>query len=150
MKNMKKLSGLIAWICVLLAVMLFATACDEAKTGDEVTTENTTASTEAPTTAAPTTGGTDDPVTPPDDGKVTYKVTILADVGVSVEGILVQMCDDSGCKLPAATNADGVVEFRYAPSNYHVTLSNLPAGYTAEAEYYFFNNELKILLKKAN
>ena len=70
MKNMKRFSGLIALICVLLSIMLLATACGEAKPqDDEATTENTTASTEASTTEAPTTGGTDDPVTPPDDGE---------------------------------------------------------------------------------
>ena len=155
MKNMKKFSGLIALICVLLSIMLLATACGEAKSNDSATTENTAASTEAPatgapTTEAPTTGENEGP-SDPGDGKVTYKVTIIDEDGKPVEGVSVQMCDDAGCKLPSATNAEGVVEFRYAPSNYHVTLLGGPAGYVIDttAYYVFTDNQLKILLKKA-
>ncbi|MBO7170695.1 MAG: hypothetical protein J6W28_05910, partial [Clostridia bacterium] len=72
MKNMKKFSGLIALICVLLSVMLLVCACGKTQDDPKATTEDgTQASTQAPTietptTEEPTTGGNDDPVTPPE------------------------------------------------------------------------------------
>lgn len=147
MKAMKKISGILALVCLLLSVSLLFCACDSDKKDETATTAATEQPTNAPT-EAPTTGKEEQP-TQPSDGKVTYTVTVLDPDGKGVEGVLVQMCDDSGCKLPAATNAEGVITFKFKESNYHVTLSNLPAGLVAEAEYYFTNNELKIVLKKA-
>ena len=140
MKKMKKLSSVIALVCLLLAAMLLVCACDNAKDDSKDTEESqTVVSTEETPTVS----------TEPSDGKVTYTVTVVDPDGKGVEGVMVQMCDDSGCKLPSATNAEGVITFRYKESNYHVTLSNLPAGLVAEAEYYFTNNSLRIVLKKA-
>ena len=154
MKNMKKLSGLIAFVCVLLSVLLLACACTGEQAKEQETTETTgTNPVEKPTetpTETPTTENPDKP-NPPDDGKVTYTVTVLGEDGKKLEGVSVQMCDDAGCKLPTATNAEGVVTFRYAPSNYHVTILSAPEGYIvdSQAQYYFTDNALKILLKKA-
>ena len=147
MKMMKKISGILALVCLLLSVSLLVCACDSDKDNETATT----AATEQPTTApteAPTTGKEEQP-TQPSDGKVTYTVKIMDPDGKGVEGVLVQMCDDSGCKLPQATDANGEVIFKFKESNYHVTLSNLPAGLVAEAEYHFTTDTLRIVLKKA-
>ena len=69
---------------------------------------------------------------------VTYTVTVKDQNGNPVEGAAVQMCDDKGCKMPAATNAEGVVTFTYDPSNYHVTIVECPEGYTADPEQAFY------------
>ena len=70
--------------------------------------------------------------------KVTYTVTVKDQNGNPVEGAAVQMCDDKGCKMPAATNAEGVVTFTYDPSNYHVTIVECPDGYTCDPEQSFY------------
>ena len=54
-----------------------------------------------------------------------------------------------GSETPEATDANGEVIFKFKESNYHVTLSNLPAGLVAEAEYHFTTDTLRIVLKKA-
>ena len=81
-------------------------------------------STEAPTEAPST--------------KITYTVTVKDQNGNPVEGAAVQMCDDKGCKMPAATNAEGVVTFTYDPSNYHITIVECPTGYTCDPEQAFY------------
>ena len=73
-----------------------------------------------------------------ESGKVTYTVTVKDQNGNPVEGAAVQMCDDKGCKMPAATNAEGVVTFTYDPSNYHITIVECPAGYTCDPEQSFY------------
>ena len=151
MKMMKKISGILALVCLLLSVSLLVCACDSDKKEETATTAATEQPTNAPTNApteAPTTGKEEQP-TQPSDGKVTYTVKIMDPDGKGVEGVLVQMCDDSGCKLPQATDANGEVTFKFKESNYHVTLSNVPAGLVAEAEYHFTTDTLRILLKKA-
>ena len=147
MKMMKKISGILALVCLLLSVSLLVCACDSDKDNETATTAATEQPTNAPT-EAPTTGKEEQP-TQPSDGKVTYTVKIVDPDGKGVEGVLVQMCDDSGCKLPQATDANGEVIFKFKESNYHVTLSNLPAGLVAEAEYHFTTDTLRIVLKKA-
>ncbi|MBQ8441556.1 MAG: hypothetical protein IJX19_12910 [Clostridia bacterium] len=147
MKMMKKISGILALVCLLLSVSLLVCACDSDKDNETATTAATEQPTNAPT-EAPTTGKEEQP-TQPSDGKVTYTVQIMDPDGKGVEGVLVQMCDDSGCKLPQATDANGEVIFKFKESNYHVTLSNLPAGLVAEAEYHFTTDTLRIVLKKA-
>lgn len=147
MKMMKKISGILALVCLLLSVSLLVCACDSDKDNETATTAATEQPTNAPT-EAPTTGKEEQP-TQPSDGKVTYTVKIMDPDGKGVEGVLVQMCDDSGCKLPQATDANGEVIFKFKESNYHVTLSNLPAGLVAEAEYHFTTDTLRIVLKKA-
>ena len=147
MKMMKKISGILALVCLLLSVSLLVCACDSDKDNETATTAATEQPTNAPT-EAPTTGKEEQP-TQPSDGKVTYTVKIMDPDGKGVEGVLVQMCDDSGCKLPQATDANGEVIFKFKESNDHVTLSNLPAGLVAEAEYHFTTDTLRIVLKKA-
>lgn len=58
-----------------------------------------------------------------DDGKIEYKVTVVDANGAPVAGQMVQVCDESNCFAPVATDANGVATFRLAESNeYHAKL----------------------------
>ena len=114
---MKKLALILALLMSLSCLLM---ACDTPAPDTDTTVAETDAPTEAPST------------------KVTYTVTVKDQNGDPVEGAAVQMCDDKGCKMPAATNAEGVVTFTYDPSNYHVTIVECPAGYTADPEQAFY------------
>lgn len=58
-----------------------------------------------------------------DDGKIEYKVTLLDANGNPVAGQMIQVCDESNCFAPAATDANGVATFRLVESNeYHAKL----------------------------
>ena len=131
---MKKLTLLLALVLALSCLLI---ACDS--TTDTGDTTAATTITEAPVEDATNAGeATEAPTATPNNGKVTYTVTVKDQNGNPVEGAAVQMCDDSGCKMPASTNADGVVTFTYAPSNYHVTIVEAPDGYTADPEQSFY------------
>ncbi len=130
---MKKLALLLALLMSLSCLLI---ACDTADPNTDTTADTEATSTEAPTeqtTEAPTEQPTETPST-----KVTYTVTVKDQNGDPVEGAAVQMCDDKGCKMPAPTGADGVVTFTYDPSNYHITIVECPAGYTADPEQAFY------------
>lgn len=132
---MKKLALMLA---VLLALSCLLMACDTPAPDTDTTADTTV--TEAPTdapTEAPTEAPSEAPTEAPST-KVTYTVTVKDQNGNPVEGAAVQMCDDKGCKMPAATNAEGVVTFTYDPSNYHVTIVECPEGYTADPEQAFY------------
>jgi hypothetical protein len=123
-----------------LALSCLLIACNTSTPDAGDTTPATEASTETPTeapvevpTEAPTEAVTEAPST-----KVTYTVTVKDQNGDAVVGAEVQMCDDKGCKMPAATDANGVVTFTYDPSNYHVTIVECPDGYTADPEQSFY------------
>ncbi len=122
---MKKLTLILALLMSLSCLLM---ACDTPAPDTDTTVAETDAPTEAPTetpTEAPST-------------KVTYTVTVKDQNGDPVEGAAVQMCDDKGCKMPAATNAEGVVTFTYDPSNYHITIVECPEGYTCDPEQAFY------------
>ena len=130
---MKKIALMLA---MLLALSCLLMACDTPAPDTDTTAAETEAPTEVPTetpTEAPTETPTEAPST-----KVTYTVTVKDQNGNPVEGAAVQMCDDKGCKMPAATNAEGVVTFTYDPSNYHITIVECPAGYTCDPEQAFY------------
>ena len=128
---MKKLTLLLALVLALSCLLI---ACDSADTTTDTTAPETTeAPTEAPTEEVTTEAPTEAPST-----KVTYTVTVKDQNGDAVEGAAVQMCDDKGCKMPAATDANGVVTFTYDPSNYHVTIVECPEGYTCDPEQAFY------------
>ena len=130
---MKKIALMLA---MLLALSCLLMACDTPAPDTDTTAAETEAPTEAPTetpTEAPTETPTEAPST-----KVTYTVTVKDQNGNPVEGAAVQMCDDKGCKMPAATNAEGVVTFTYDPSNYHITIVECPEGYTCDPEQAFY------------
>ena len=130
---MKKLALILALLMSLSCLLM---ACDTPAPDTDTTAAETEAPTEVPTetpTEAPTETPTEAPST-----KVTYTVTVKDQNGNPVEGAAVQMCDDKGCKMPAATNAEGVVTFTYDPSNYHITIVECPAGYTCDPEQAFY------------
>ncbi len=132
---MKKFALMLA---MLLALSCLLIACDSGDTTPDTTPDTTVteAPTEAPTevpTEVPTEAPTEAPST-----KVTYTVTVKDQNGDAVVGAAVQMCDDKGCKMPAATNEQGVVTFTYDPSNYHITIVECPEGYTCDPEQAFY------------
>ena len=128
---MKKLTLLLT---LLMALSCLFIACDSADGGQTTSPETTAADV---TTEAPADAATEAPTQAPST-KVTYTVTVKDQNGDPVEGAAVQMCDDKGCKMPAATNATGVVTFTYDPSNYHVTIVECPDGYTVDPEQVFY------------
>lgn len=160
MRNLKKYSAFVTAMCVLLSIMLLACACGTEQTENKATTEATKASaTEAKTTAATT---TDEPIitrpaktTEAVPTKVTYTVKVVGPDGEAVQGVLIGICDDSGCKMPDTTNADGIVTFTYPESNFHAQIqpNGIPAGYTATTDQYDFpagETTITITLAKAN
>ena len=129
---MKKIALLLA---LTLALSCLLIACDQTPTDNGTTASQTTAA------DVPTDSGNEAPTEAPTQapsGKVTYTVTVKDQNGNPVEGAAVQMCDDSGCKMPAATDANGVVTFTYAPSNFHITVVECPDGYTCDTEQAFY------------
>ena len=138
---------LLALASILCALCLVA--CDNGTTEEQTTA----AVTEAPTAAqteAPTTEQTTEEVTT-EDGKVTYTVTVVDANGAPVAGVAIQFCDDNGCRMPVATNAEGVVTLTDLESNFHVTVASVPAGFAADATEYYFDGavELTITLNAA-
>jgi len=88
-----------------------------------------------------------------DDGKVTYKVTVMDEEKNPVAGAMVQLCKDN-C-FPMLTNAEGVAEFRQVEDEYKVSFAVMPAGYEHtgdETEFYFEDGsyEMTITIKKTS
>ena len=85
------------------------------------------------------------------DGKVTYTVTVVDANGAPIAGVAIQFCDDNGCRMPVATNADGVVTLTDLESNFHVTIASVPEGFAADATEYYFGGafELTVTLNAA-
>lgn len=145
MMNTKRFTMILAAVLLLLAVVMTAVACDSGN----VETPTTEQSTEAPTRGSeqPTESETVEETT--DDGKVTYTVKVVDASGAPVEGVAVQFCDDNGCRMPVATNAEGIVTLTEAESNFHITLASVPAGYAADATEYYFDGEVEITITLA-
>ena len=132
---MKKIALMLA---LLLALSCLLIACDSADTAAETTAATNAETTGEQAAEATTETPTETPTQAPANGKVTYTVTVKDQNGDPVEGAAVQMCDDKGCKMPAPTNADGVVTFSYTASNYHITIVECPNGYTCDPEQSFY------------
>lgn len=86
------------------------------------------------------------------DGKVTYKITVVDENNTPIKNAMVQMCKDT-C-LPGSTGETGTAEFKLAKDTYKVSFMSLPAGYTYSTdatEFYFDDGktEMTIMLKKA-
>lgn len=86
------------------------------------------------------------------DGKVTYRITVVDENNTPIPNAMVQMCKDS-C-LPGSTGETGTAEFKLAEDTYKVSFMSLPAGYTystEETEFYFADGEteMTIVLKTA-
>lgn len=135
----------IAKILVILAALAMLCGCTEVPENNTSEPAETPSNTPSVSVPAPT-----DP-TNKQDGKVTYTVTVVDQNGNPVAGVSIQFCDDEACKLPVATNSDGVVTAKYPASNYHITIAELPAGYTCEeTEFYFEDgNELTVTVTAA-
>ncbi len=71
-----------------------------------------------------------------DDGKITYKITVVDEGGNPVAGAMVQLCDDANC-MPKITDANGVAEFSAAEfDGYIVKVASAPAGYELITDEY--------------
>lgn len=138
--NNKRFTLLFATALLLLAVVMTAVACDngevETPTAGDVTTP-------APETDAPSVQDTTEEATT-DDGKVTYTVKVVDASGAPVAGVAVQFCDDNGCRMPVATNADGIVTLHEAQSNFHVTIASVPEGFAADTNEYYFDGAVEL------
>ena len=131
-----------ALILVVMLVSAVLGGCSNANGGD--TGADTNGTTTAPTQSQiviPTFTSK-----PKDDGKVTYTVTVLDQNSSPVAGVSVQFCDEENCKLPVNTDANGVVTGTYAPSAYHITLVELPAGYTSEETVFYFGDATELTI----
>lgn len=141
---MKKISYLLLSLMILLSSICLC-ACG-GNGGDDESKETTSSNEEVSTTAK-------DKETEPsseDDGKVTYKVTVVDESGNPISNAMVQCCKDA-C-VPGVTNADGVAEFVLAEDTYDVKFISLPEGYTYSSDVEVFNfedgkTELTITLK---
>ena len=133
---MKKIALLLALVLALSCLLI---ACDSADTTTDTTAADTTASaTEEAATEAPTEEITTEAPTEAPSTKITYTVIVKDQNGDVVAGAAVQMCDADTCKMPTATNAEGVATFNYDPSNYYVTVQEAPEGYTCDPEQKFY------------
>ncbi|MBQ9117116.1 MAG: hypothetical protein IJY04_08835, partial [Clostridia bacterium] len=83
----------------------------------------------------------DDPGTKPViPGTVTYTIMVVDQYDRPIQGVVVQMFNDAGYKLPALTNANGVATFQYPEAEYSVNVT-VPAGYQGATEYKFAAGE---------
>ena len=135
---MKKLTAV---VCVLLCLTALLCGCNN--------TTTTTAPTTEPVTTAPVT--TVAPTTAPNTN-VTYTAYVVDQDGNPMAGVMIQFCDDANvCKLPVTSDAEGKVVVTYTPANYHVSVTVVPDGYTAEADGYYFeegSTEITVKLTK--
>lgn len=141
MMNFKRFALLLAAALVLAAMMSFV-ACDGGEGGQ--TTEQGTEAPEQTTAGAQTTTAEQTTEAATESGKVTYTVKVVDANGAPVKDVAVQFCDDNGCRMPVATNAEGVVTMTDAESNFHVTLASVPAGFAADATEYYFDGAFEL------
>ena len=136
---------MLALASVLCVCLLCTVACDQGEGEEQSTKAETNApeSTEA-TTAQTTEQATEEVTT--DDGKVTYTVKVVDANGAPVAGAAVQFCDDNGCRMPVATNAEGIVTLHEAESNFHVTLASVPEGFAADTTEYYFDGAFELTI----
>lgn len=137
--NIKNLVTLLVVGVLILSVGIVAVACtgEDAATDDEGQTTTTTATT---TTTTTQNGGNENPENP-GDAKPTYKVTVVDQDGNPVEGAFVQLCNGDLCKMPVATDANGVVTIMADPAAYTVKIPTVPAGYAEDTTVYSFEGE---------
>ena len=140
--NFKRFFMLLA-AALMLCLVMGAVACDSNEGTAETTESTTQAPTQSTETEAPATEQTTVEETT-DDGKVTYTVKVVDENGAPVKDVAVQFCDDNGCRMPVATNAEGVVTLTDVESNFHVTLASVPAGFAADATEYYFDGAFEL------
>lgn len=126
---MKRISALLLILLMLSALLCGCPSSDPIDT-TPIGTTGTTEPSVVPTTTAP----------PTVSNKITFTVTIVDQNGTPVPNVTLQFCDDANCKLPVNTDTNGTVTATYDPSNYHVSLTQLPDGYTSDADTYYFED----------
>lgn len=143
--NFKRIM-MLALASVLCLCVLCTVACDNGTTEESTTDAATNApeTTDVVTDAATTEQVTEEVTT--DDGKVTYTVKVVDANGAPVAGVAVQFCDDNGCRMPVATNAEGIVTLTEAESNFHVTLASVPEGFVADTTEYYFDGAFELTI----
>lgn len=78
----------------------------------------------------------------------SYTVYVKNADGVAIAGAQVQLCSETGCQFPKATDADGKVVFNYVADNYKALVLEAE-GYVVTDEYFpLENNEVTIILEK--
>jgi len=132
---------LIIIFCVVISMLLIATACDntsgnkndDTTTGADISTAETTADATSQTTVSENT--TEETETTAANTNATYTVTVVDADGAPLAGATVQLCVGDLCRLPVATDANGIATIEAEAGEYtvKVTLS----GYTGEAQYSF-------------
>ena len=152
--NIKKFFALLV-SALMLCTLLTAVACDGGE-GEDTSAEQTTAApTEGTTTKAPTTEEVTDEETTTaeettvDESKVTYTVKVVDANGAPVAGAEIKFCDDNGCRMPVATNAEGIVTMTDVESNFHVTVGAVPTGFAADANEYYFDGTFELTITLA-
>lgn len=133
--NFKRIIAIFAVAAMMLAVLCGCGSGDQ--NNDTVNTSEPIETTTAPivTTTAPT----------EDNSKVDYTVTVVDEEGNPISGVTLQFCDAENCKMPVATDDNGMVTASYAPSEYHVTVT-LPEGYTSEVTEFYFEGETELTI----
>lgn len=133
----KKIYILLLISCVL-TVSALAVSCDTEPAPSDVSVNSQSGESSVPVA--------DNSSAEPDDGKVTYTVTVIdGSDNTPVEGIIIQFCDDENCKLPLVTDTDGKVTAEYEESEYHITITEAE-GYAYEAEYYFEDGKTELTI----
>lgn len=130
-----KLKNIFVLVLALCMVFMLCACGGNENEGKESTTGTTAGTTE--TTEATV-----------DDGKVTYTVKVVDEGGNPISGAMVQLCLEA-C-LPAMTDANGVATYKMVEENYKVSFVQMPEGYTADADEYYFeagSYEMTITLK---
>jgi len=140
---MKKsvLLKIIVVLCIAISMLLIATACDntsgnkndDTTTGANVSTAETTADANSQTTVSENT--TKETETTAANTNVTYTVTVVDADGAPLAGATVQLCVGDLCRLPVATDANGVATIEAEAGEYAVKVTLV--GYTGEAQYSF-------------
>lgn len=88
--------------------------------------------------------------TEPQTGPVTFQATVKSDENVLIAGVTVQVYTTSSSQPAgtAVTNSSGVATVMIERhSNYKVTLSDIPEGYSAKESYTFTSATVNISLK---
>lgn len=148
--NMIK-TRILSFFCILLATLLLACSCDftpvtDNSSAESSSEESTEKESDSKTEESDDTEETES--TAPENTKVIYKVTVVDGEGNALAGAFVQLCVGDICKLPSATDTEGVATFEFDEAEYTVKV-NLD-GYTGEASYTFPEGsaELTITLTK--
>lgn len=126
MKFIKKLIPLLTALLMVFCLCACEGDGDAADTTDSSTVESTAKETETETEAAT-------------ELENSFNVTVVDESGNSVEGVIIQICDNEVCFAPKATGADGVAVFDIEISEgYKLKVFTCPEGYeyTGEAEVY--------------